>query len=156
MSEGAKWSDGQPFTSDDILFWYDNVLLNKDVTPALPKWMKNKDGSVAKVTKDGDYAVKFTYAEPNTLFLYELANKDGGDRTFAPFLPAHYLKQFHPNFAKQADLDKMVADAKFKTWVELFASKNAPFENPDRPTMAAWVPVTRISDQSFTMKHNPL
>ena len=155
LREGAKWSDGQPFTADDILFWYDNVLLNKDVTPALPKWMKNKDGSVAKVTKDGDYAVKFTYAEPNTLFLYELANKDGGDRTFAPFLPAHYLKQFHPNFAKQADLDKMVADAKFKTWVELFASKNAPFENPDRPTMAAWVPVTRISEQIFTMKHNP-
>ncbi|MBP7688334.1 MAG: ABC transporter substrate-binding protein [Thermoflexales bacterium] len=155
LREGAKWSDGQPFTADDILFWYDNVLLNKDVTPALPKWMKNKDGSVAKVEKDGDYAVKFTYAEPNTLFLYELANKDGGDRTFAPFLPAHYLKQFHPNFAKQADLDKMVADAKFKTWVELFASKNAPFENPDRPTMAAWVPVTRISEQIFTMKHNP-
>ena len=155
LREGAKWSDGQPFTADDILFWYDNVLLNKDVTPALPKWMKNKDGSVAKVTKDGDYAVKFTYAEPNTLFLYELANKDGGDRTFAPFLPAHYLKQFHPTFAKQADLDKMVADAKFKTWVELFASKNAPFENPDRPTMAAWVPVTRISEQIFTMKHNP-
>ena len=155
LREGAKWSDGQPFTADDILFWYDNVLLNKDVTPALPKWMKNKDGSVAKVTKDGDYAVKFTYAEPNTLFLYELANKDGGDRTFAPFLPAHYLKQFHPNFAKQADIDKLVADAKFKTWVELFASKNAPFENPDRPTMAAWVPVTRISEQIFTMKHNP-
>lgn len=155
LREGAKWSDGQPFTADDILFWYDNVLLNKDVTPSLPKWMKNKDGSVAKVEKDGDYAVKFTYAEPNTLFLYELANKDGGDRTFAPFLPAHYLKQFHPNFAKQADIDKMVADAKFKTWVELFASKNAPFENPERPTMAAWVPVTRISEQIFTMKRNP-
>ncbi len=155
LREGAKWSDGQPFTADDILFWYDNVLLNKDITPSLPKWMKNKDGSVAKVEKDGDYAVKFTYAEPNTLFLYELANKDGGDRTFAPFLPAHYLKQFHPNFAAQADIDKMVADAKFKTWVELFASKNAPFENPDRPTMAAWVPVTRISEQIFTMKRNP-
>lgn len=155
LREGAKWSDGQPFTADDILFWYDNVLLNKDITPSLPKWMKNKDGSVAKVEKDGDYAVKFTYAEPNTLFLYELANKDGGDRTFAPFLPAHYLKQFHPNFAAQADIDKMVADAKFKTWVELFASKNAPFENPERPTMAAWVPVTRISEQVFTMKRNP-
>ncbi|MBI5564597.1 MAG: ABC transporter substrate-binding protein [Chloroflexi bacterium] len=155
LREGAKWSDGQPLTADDILFWYENVLLNKDVTPSLPKWMKNADGSVAKVEKDGNFAVKFTYNEPNTLFLYELANKDGGDRTFAPFLPAHYLKQFHPAFAAQADIDKLVADAKFKTWVELFASKNAPFENPDRPTMAAWVPVTRISEQIFTMKRNP-
>lgn len=155
LRKGAKWSDGQPMTADDILFWYNDVLLNKDITPSLPKWMKNKDGSVAKVEKDGDYVVKFTYNEPNTLFLYELANKDGGDRTYAPFLPAHYLKQFHPTYAKQADIDKMVADAKFKTWVELFATKNAPFENPDRPTMAAWVPVTRISEQVFSMKRNP-
>jgi peptide/nickel transport system substrate-binding protein len=155
LREGAKWSDGQPLTADDILFWYNDVLLNKDITPSLPKWMRNADGSVAKVEKDGDYAVKFTYNEPNTLFLYELANKDGGDRTFAPFLPAHYLKQFHPAYASQADIDKMVADAQFKTWVELFASKNAPFENPQRPTMAAWVPVTRISDQVFTLKRNP-
>ena len=155
LRKGAKWSDGQPLTADDILFWYNDVLLNKDLTPSLPKWMKNADGSVAKVEKDGDFAVKFTYNEPNTLFLYELANKDGGDRTFAPFLPAHYLKQFHPTYGKQADIDKLVADAKFKTWTELFASKNAPFENPDRPTMAAWIPVTRISEQIFTLKRNP-
>ncbi|HZY40406.1 MAG TPA: ABC transporter substrate-binding protein, partial [Anaerolineae bacterium] len=155
LRKGARWSDGQPFTTDDILFWYDNVLLNKDITPSLPKWMKNADGSVAKVAKVDDYKVTFTYAEPNTLFLYELANKDGGDRTFAPFLPAHYLKQFHPAYAPQADIDKMVADAKFKTWVELFASKNAPFENPDRPTTAAWTPATRISEQVFTLKRNP-
>jgi peptide/nickel transport system substrate-binding protein len=155
LREGAKWSDGQPLTSDDILFWYNDVLLNTDITPSLPKWMKNADGSVAKVEKDGDYAVKFTFNEPNTLFLYELANKDGGDRTFAPFLPAHYLKQFHPNYANQADIDKMVADAQFKTWVELFASKNAPFENPDRPTMAPWISENRISDQVYNLKRNP-
>jgi len=155
LRQGAKWSDGQPFTADDILFWYNDVLLNKDITPALPKWMKNADGSVALVEKIDDSNVRFTFKEPNTLFLYELANQDGGDRTYAPFLPAHYLKQFHPNYTPQADIDKLVADAKFKTWTELFASKNAPFENPDRPTMAAWVPATRISEQIFDLKRNP-
>jgi peptide/nickel transport system substrate-binding protein len=155
LREGAKWSDGTPLTVDDIMFWYEDVLLNKDITPSLPKWMKNADGSVAKVEKVNDYAVKFTYNEPNTLFLYELANKDGGDRTYAPFLPAHYLKQFHPKYGDQAAIDKLVADAKFKTWPELFATKNAPFENPERPTMTAWVPATRVSDQVFTTKRNP-
>lgn len=155
LREGAKWSDGSPLTADDILFWYNDVLLNQDITPSLPKWMRNADGSVALVEKVNDYAVKFTYAEQNTLFLYELANQDGGDRTYAPFLPAHYLKQFHPTYGNQADIDKLVADAKFQTWTELFASKNAPFENPERPTMAAWVPASRISDQVFTLKRNP-
>lgn len=155
LREGAKWSDGEPLTADDILFWYTDVLQNVDITPSLPKWMRNADGSVALVEKVDDYTVRFTYNEVNTLFLYELANKDGGDRTFAPFLPAHYLKQFHPNYTPQSEIDALVAEAQFQTWVELFASKNAPFENPERPTTAAWVSENRISDQIYTLKRNP-
>ena len=45
--------------------------------------------------------------------------------------------------------------AGFKTWTELFANKNAPLENPERPTMAAWMPTSRISDPVFTLKRNP-
>ena len=28
-----KWSDGQPFTADDIMFWYEDFYMNKDITP---------------------------------------------------------------------------------------------------------------------------
>ncbi len=155
LRKGAKWSDGEPFTADAITWWYENVLLNKDITPSVGKWMRNQDGTVAKVEKVDDYAVKFTFSNPNTLFLYELANQDGGDRTYAPFMPGHYLKQFHPAFTPQADIDKVVAEAGFKTWIELFASKNAPSENPDRPTMTAWHAATRISEKIFSLKRNP-
>lgn len=154
LRKGAKWSDGSPFTADDILFWYKDILLNKDLTPAIPSWMKNQDGSTATVEKVDDYAVKWTFKQPNTTFLMEIANKDGGDRTYAVFLPSKYLKQFHASYADKAALDKMVADAKFKTWSELFATRNAPPENPDRPTMGAWVPATRVSDQIFSLKRN--
>ncbi len=43
--------------------------------------MKNQDGSAATVEKTDDYTVRFTYKGANNLFLQELANKDGGDRT---------------------------------------------------------------------------
>jgi peptide/nickel transport system substrate-binding protein len=155
LRKGARWSDGAPFTADDILFWYQNVVLNKDLTPAVPGWLRNADGTVVSIEKVDAQTVRFTYKQAATLFLTALAGEDGRDRTYAAFLPAHYLKKFHPEYAKKEDIDKMVQAAGFKTWTELFAAKNAPFENPERPTMGAWVPVTRISDQVFTLRRNP-
>src|SRR5215471_14705680 len=155
LRKGARWSDGAPFTTDDIVFWYKDVLLNKDLTPALPGWIRNADGSPAKVEKVDGYTVRFTYNEPATLFLTALANQDGADRTFAVFLPGHYLKKFHPAYASKEEIDRQVQAAGFRTWTELFAAKNAPPENPERPTMAAWVPMSRVSDPVFTLHRNP-
>jgi peptide/nickel transport system substrate-binding protein len=155
LRKGARWSDGAPFTADDVLFWYKDVLLNKDLTPAIPSWMRNGDGTPASVERVDASTVRFTYKQPATLFLTALANQDGGDRTYAAFLPAHYLKKFHPGYAKKEEVEKLAQAVGFKTWTELFAAKNAPPENPERPTMAAWVPVTRVSDQVFTLRRNP-
>ena len=44
LRPGSRWSDGAPFTADDVVFWYKDVLLNKDLVQALPSWMKNADG----------------------------------------------------------------------------------------------------------------
>ena len=155
LREGSKWSDGSPFTTDDIMFWYENVLLNKDLMPTLPTWIVNSDGTPAKVEKVDDLSIKFTYQKPMTTFVSELATKDNGDRAYPMFLPSAYLKQFHPNYVAKADIDKMVADNNLKTWTELFAAKQNAFDNPDRPVMAAWKSVNRISDQIFTFERNP-
>ncbi|MBV8410326.1 MAG: ABC transporter substrate-binding protein [Alphaproteobacteria bacterium] len=155
LRKGSKWSDGQPFTADDILFWYKDVLLNKELTPTLPGWIRSPDGTPAKVEKVDDNTVRFAYSAPATLFLTAVANQDGADRTYAMFLPAHYLKKFHPAYADKAEVEKMAQAAGFKTWTELFANKNAPPENPERPTMAAWAPTSRASDPVFTLKRNP-
>jgi len=155
LRKGSKWSDGSPFTTDDILFWYKDVLQNKDLMPATASWMLNQDGSLVQVEKVDALTVKWTFKEPNTNFLMELTSKDYGDRQYPIFLPAKYLKQFHASYAKKDALDKMVADAKFKTWVELFANKQSPLDNPERPSMAAWVATNRMSDQIFILRRNP-
>jgi len=155
LRKGARWSDGAPFTADDILFWYKDVALNRDLTPTVPGWIRNADGSPAKVEKINAETARFTYNEPATLFLTALANQDGADRTYAAFLPAHYLKQFHPAYTPKADIDRLVQAAGFKTWTELFATRAAPPENPARPTMAAWAAATRVSDPVFTLRRNP-
>jgi peptide/nickel transport system substrate-binding protein len=155
LRKGSRWSDGEPFTADDILFWYNDVLLVKELTPSFPGWIRNADGTPAKVEKIDDVTVRFTYKDPATLFLTAVANADGADRTYAMFLPAHYLKKFHPNYTPKEDIDRMTQAAGFKNWPELFATRNAPPENPERPTMAAWVPVSRVSDPVFTLRRNP-
>jgi len=155
LRKGMKWSDGSPFTTDDIMFWYKDVLQNKDLVPAIPSWMQNKDGSTVLVEKVDGLTVKWTFKEPNTNFLLELTTKDWGDRLYPVFEPSKYLKQFHASYAKKEDLAKKVADAKFKTWTELYANKQSPLDNPERPGMAAWIASNRISDQIFILKRNP-
>ncbi len=155
LREGSKWSDGEPFTADDIMFWYNDVVNNKEISPSKPSWLLNKDGSEVKVEKVDDYSVKFTFASPQTLFLQEIAQKDAGDKNYPMFLPAHYLKQFHTAYADKAALDKMVSEAGLKTWGELFYLKQDQFDNPDRPVMAAWKAMNRMGDQILTLERNP-
>ncbi len=155
LRKGARWSDGAPFTADDILFWYKDVIQNKDLTPSLPTWIRNTDGTAAKVEKLDDYTVRFTYDRPATLFLQEIANQDGPDLSYAMFLPAHYLKQFNPDYTPKEQLDRLAQAASFRSWTELFAQKATPTSNTERPTMAAWMPVSRVSDPVFTIRRNP-
>jgi peptide/nickel transport system substrate-binding protein len=155
LRKGAKWSDGVPFSADDIVFWYKNVLLNKDLTPSLPTWMRNADGTAAKVEKVDDTTVQFAYDRPATLFLSEVANQDGPDLLYAMFLPEHYLKKFHPSYVSKEELDRLVQSSSFKSWTELFLSRATPAQNPERPTMAAWMPISRVSDPVFTIRRNP-
>ncbi|MEX2501313.1 MAG: ABC transporter substrate-binding protein [Trueperaceae bacterium] len=156
LRPGAKWSDGHPFTADAIMFWYESVIQNEDLTASTPSWLQNADGSAAVFTAVDDYTVQVDFDEPNTLFLTELTFRDGADRTLAMFLPGHYLSQFHPEHAGEEAVQALVDESGLNDWTQLFKTRAAPPENPDRPTMAAWVPhQSTVSDSVFTIRRNP-
>lgn len=153
LREGHKWSDGSPFTSADIMFWYNDVALNTDLNAAPPAWIVNADGTVATFEAPDATTVIASYASANTAFPLEMANKDGADRTIAVFLPSEYMKQFHATYAD--DVEVKMNEGGFSTWTELFMSKVFPPDNPARPGLAAWVPATSLADQVFRLERNP-
>jgi peptide/nickel transport system substrate-binding protein len=155
-----KWSDGEPFTADDIMFWYEDLYLNKDLNPSKANFMAigGKQGTVEKVD---DVTVVFKFDAPYFLFVDQIASlgvaghMTNGKNAMGLWSPKHYMKQFHPKYADQAAIDKLAKDAKFDNWVTFFKFKNDPERNIECPTTAPWKVTAPINTQQFTLERNP-
>ncbi|HCM26473.1 MAG TPA: ABC transporter substrate-binding protein [Treponema sp.] len=152
LRRGMKWSDGYPFTADDVVFWYEAMYRNEELQSLLETRFKfGKDKLVVK--KTDDYSVIFQFAEPQGLFLQNLASVKGA---FATNCPRHYLAKFHRDY--NPDIDRLIAQEGVKNWVELFKKKSwrtvdvMPFSMvPEFPTLFAWV----LEPGSFDTDGNP-
>lgn len=150
LRRGVRWSDGHPFTADDILFWYRDVVLNEELTPVVSRDLR-RGGEVVELEKLDDTTVRFRFAEPHGIFLQTLAASLG----YIPVrYPAHYLKQFHAAYAPEAELEAMAQEEHFDFWYQLFGNK-ADWNNPDCPRLWAWVVVDPPPAQPAIFERNP-
>jgi len=161
LRRGMKWSDGKPFTADDFVFWFEDIYRNKDLvpTPTAAMAINGKQGTVEKVDAS---TVKFKFPEPYFMFPDMLAGSTDlaghawrGYVGLGSYAPAHYLKQFHPKYAGQAEVDKKTKDLKYDSWVRMFLNKNDWSQNPDLPVISPWKTVSPANTPTWTLERNP-
>ncbi|GAK50545.1 extracellular solute-binding protein family 5 [Candidatus Moduliflexus flocculans] len=141
LRKGMKWSDGAPFTADDILFWHEAVFMNKTLTPTFkPPYISG--GKPVMVKKIDETTVVFSFTAPNGMFLPQMAMTWGAWPTL---YPKHYLQQYHPQYNPD-HLEELVAKAGAKDWAELFKMKAGTLAdtiggsgNAELPTLNAWI-----------------
>jgi peptide/nickel transport system substrate-binding protein len=157
LRRGANWSDGEPFTADDITFWWEALCLNTDLTPSGPtKW--TFDGESMEVRKVDDFTVEWrfpvvVYHVPDRINTTKGAGGQNSGAGRSTHLPKHYLEQFHTAYNDEAEALAKAAD--YETWYEHFAYRaNTIPIVPDTPAMTPWI-VTEMTATGNTWKRNP-
>jgi peptide/nickel transport system substrate-binding protein len=159
LRKGARWSDGAPFTADDVLFSMNDLTLNREFNASIPGRYVN-GGQPAKVEKIDDQTVRFTFAQPYGRFLTELATPLGQHPTL---YQKAYCGQFHPAHGDKAKIDEQVKARNLRDWAALLRQNCGDIEiparwgNPARPTMDPWVIVEpyRGGATRVVMQRNP-
>ncbi len=97
LKKNLKWSDGKPFTADDVVFTYNQIYYNPKI-PTSTRDVLVIDGKPFKVEKIDDYTIKFTLPKPFAFFLYAIG---------ADILPKHKLEKYvkEDNFLRAWSVD---------------------------------------------------
>ena len=151
LRPGHRWSDGAPFTSADFRYWWEKVVNNPEITPSGPPEFMTVDDKLGRVTFPDDHTVIFEWDTPNSNFLPLLA------QAAPPFIyrPAHYLRQFHIDFAETETLAEEVRRARVKSWAALHNKRDSmyKFDNADQPTLQPWINASGRSSRKLFVRN---
>jgi peptide/nickel transport system substrate-binding protein len=160
LLDGLKWSDGHPVTTEDVAFWYNDIFLNKELTPNFETYLApGGDPLTVDIVDERTFTVNF--AKPYVYFLNILAqDSTGGPSLDRPsfIAPAHYLKPFNNNYASEEELAALAEEYKVEKWTELWGSKGAItawWFNEELPVITAWKVKGGVSGDKVTMVRNP-
>jgi peptide/nickel transport system substrate-binding protein len=150
LRAGHKWSDGQPFTTEDFRFFWEDVANNPDLSPSGPSVELIVDGKPPKVEIIDKLTIKYTWEKPNPYFIESQA------RAAPLFLyrPAHYLKTIHGKYTPEEEILKV---HKGTRWVNIYRRQDVMYGNSniDMPTLNPWVLATPFPAQRYVFARNP-
>ena len=140
LRKGVKWSDGHPFTVDDIIFYFEDVVGNDELTPVKPVYWR-PGGEMPKLTKIDDYTLQFDFAVPFPVAHMYLPHQTGVQGAF--YLPKHYLKQFHIKYTPKEEVERLAKENGYDSWWQFFNAKQVStaisgLADPEVPVLRAF------------------
>jgi len=153
LREGHRWSDGQPFTTEDFRYWWEDVANNPALSPYGPPAEILVDNEPPTVEILSPTAIRYTWAKPNPYFLPALA----GARPIQIYSPAHYLRRFHEKHANPEELKQRIQQAGQRGWAQLHNRMDNAynFDNPELPTLQPWQVTNAPPSERFVFVRNP-
>jgi peptide/nickel transport system substrate-binding protein len=150
LRKGHRWSDGQPFTSEDFRYYWENVANNEELSPSGPPRELVIAGEKARFEILDAWTVRYSWSQPNPFLLPAIA----GPAALYLYRPAHYLRQFHKTYGAPALGDDKKA---LRNWAAKHNNLDNQYksDNPDLPTLEPWVSVTKPPATRYVAKRNP-
>jgi peptide/nickel transport system substrate-binding protein len=153
LRAGHRWSDGEPFTTEDFRFFWEDVANNKELSPGGPSVVLLVDGKPPKVEIIDERTIKYSWDAPNPNFIESQAQAS----PLFLFRPAHYLKKFHAKYTSIEDIAKQGRGGQGSNWVQIFRRHDVMYynDNPDLPSLNPWILKTHPPAQRFVFERNP-
>lgn len=151
MREGVRWSDGELFTADDIMFWWDDIIHSEFNNEPLP--VPGYDTKRDKIVKVDDLTIRVEFDQPNPGFLFLTRGFSDGEQGFA-FRAKHYWSQFHPSYSA-VDGDPQQAFRELLDRMNVSPPKTFRGDAANVPVLYPWRPVRFEENVLLEMERNP-
>jgi len=150
LRRGVRWSDGAPFSVDDILFWWTYEDTNSTVGDKAPsRWLVSGGGQTT-LTKIDSHTLRIRFEHPYGNFKEALAS-------FSLSMcsaPKHYLSRFHPDTADPAALAREMKALGTGSPRALY-ERLKKWDNPEMPRLWPWVLRERHANPPHVFVRNP-
>ena len=137
LRSGTKWSNGDPFIVDDVMFVMEDLKWDDRVDPG---WRPNETPPTAtRITKIDDYTMQFHLSAKDHVIIPGWTTWKGGN--YVQYAPSTFLKQWHIRY--NPDAQKLAEEEGFETWAEALIAHWDIVVGVgllDTPTLFPWVP----------------